>query len=226
MRAQYLYIWTNERSPLCLQVEKCHVLDCDIYIPGQWSAWSDCSASCGTGEKVRHRACYSEQRQCKVEEQRCTSLPYHQYYQQTAKCRLAECPVDGGWSRWEGWSRCSQNCLDYPGDGKTLITKARRTRKRHCVNPSPAFGGRFCAKDERLEWLSHEKAELEETECLSPLSEGGEEGAEVTPWCPQNCILTPWSEWSHCSPSCVVSRLGPTVEYDGYDPEHRLSRYH
>uniref|UniRef100_W5KZF1 ADAM metallopeptidase with thrombospondin type 1 motif 16 n=1 Tax=Astyanax mexicanus TaxID=7994 RepID=W5KZF1_ASTMX len=57
-------------------------------------------------------------------------------------CRRGQCvkqgddgphPVHGQWSSWSSWSDCSRTCES----GVTY-------RERHCNNPKPAYGGRFC----------------------------------------------------------------------------------
>ena len=42
-------------------------------------------------------------------------------------------PVDGGWTHWGGWDKCSVTC----GGGT-------QTRNRSCTNPPTAHGGRPC----------------------------------------------------------------------------------
>ena len=47
-----------------------------------------------------------------------------------------ETPVDGGWSSYGNWSKCSAEC----GGGT-------KTRSRKCDNPEPSFGGKDCEGD-------------------------------------------------------------------------------
>ncbi|KAK3099747.1 hypothetical protein FSP39_009050 [Pinctada imbricata] len=49
-------------------------------------------------------------------------------------------PIDGGWSNWSKWGRCSVTC----GTGK-------QSRFRYCNNPHPEHGGRFC-EGNPVEW--------------------------------------------------------------------------
>jgi hypothetical protein len=46
------------------------------------------------------------------------------------------------WGSWETWSDCSATC-SYAG--------ASRTRLKVCDNPSPVFGGRYCAEQNSSE---------------------------------------------------------------------------
>ncbi|XP_071956327.1 A disintegrin and metalloproteinase with thrombospondin motifs 16-like isoform X2 [Antedon mediterranea] len=45
-------------------------------------------------------------------------------------------PVDGGWSDYDEWTKCSRSC----GGGV-------RSRRRRCDNPPPAYNGRICEGD-------------------------------------------------------------------------------
>ncbi|KAM8945924.1 A disintegrin and metalloproteinase with thrombospondin motifs 18 [Pelodytes ibericus] len=48
-------------------------------------------------------------------------------------------PVNGGWSDWTEWSECSRNC----GGGIMY-------QERHCNNPKPQYGGKFCQGSSRI----------------------------------------------------------------------------
>ncbi|KAJ7311984.1 hypothetical protein JRQ81_006310 [Phrynocephalus forsythii] len=63
-------------------------------------------------------------------------------------CRRGECvrygdhgpkPVNGQWSMWSEWSDCSRTC----GGGVMH-------QERHCNNPKPQYGGKFCQGSSRL----------------------------------------------------------------------------
>uniref|UniRef100_A0A8C5S6P5 A disintegrin and metalloproteinase with thrombospondin motifs 18 n=1 Tax=Laticauda laticaudata TaxID=8630 RepID=A0A8C5S6P5_LATLA len=63
-------------------------------------------------------------------------------------CRRGQCvpfgdhgpkPVNGQWSAWTRWSDCSRTC----GGGVTY-------QERHCNNPKPQHGGKFCQGSSRI----------------------------------------------------------------------------
>ncbi|XP_056356092.1 A disintegrin and metalloproteinase with thrombospondin motifs 7 isoform X2 [Oenanthe melanoleuca] len=47
-------------------------------------------------------------------------------------------PIAGGWSPWSPWGRCSRSC----GAGV-------QSAERHCSQPTPKYGGRFCLGERR-----------------------------------------------------------------------------
>jgi len=57
--------------------------------------------------------------------------------QQSANCNTNPCPVNGGWTKWEKWSKCTKTC----GGGK-------KSRLRFCTAPKPAHGGDECVGDD------------------------------------------------------------------------------
>ena len=117
-----------------------------------WSSWGHCTGSCGSGLQTRKRSCTNPPpgyggRKC--------SGPAEQH----KNCLLHRCPgkrvtiylidvnklnhclsylvvrfaVNGGWSRWGSWSKCSKTC----GYGYQYS-------KRYCNNPAPGYGGKSC----------------------------------------------------------------------------------
>uniref|UniRef100_A0A5F8G1Q7 A disintegrin and metalloproteinase with thrombospondin motifs 18 n=1 Tax=Monodelphis domestica TaxID=13616 RepID=A0A5F8G1Q7_MONDO len=63
-------------------------------------------------------------------------------------CRRGQCvkfgehgprPIHGHWSEWSAWSECTRTC----GGGVTQ-------QERHCTNPKPQHGGKFCSGSSRL----------------------------------------------------------------------------
>ncbi|VDI14035.1 Hypothetical predicted protein [Mytilus galloprovincialis] len=48
-------------------------------------------------------------------------------------CNEKPCPVNGAWSQYGDWTRCTKTC-----------GRGTQTRSRTCTNPSPSAGGSAC----------------------------------------------------------------------------------
>ncbi|XP_064202566.1 semaphorin-5A-like isoform X1 [Anguilla rostrata] len=91
-----------------------------------WGSWAQCSRDCGRGIRNRKRVCSSP-------EARYGGIPCLGPALEYQECNINPCPVDGGWSCWSPWSRCSLPC----GGG-------HYTRTRTCSSPPAAYGGDIC----------------------------------------------------------------------------------
>ncbi|XP_015775790.1 PREDICTED: mucin-like protein [Acropora digitifera] len=105
----------------------CNTKDCPVN--GRWSAWSawgDCSLTCGNGSQTRMRTCTNPPPSAGGAA--CSGIS-----SQSQSCNTEQCPVDGGWSSWGTWGSCSKSCAT-----------GSQTRMRNCTNPPPSNGGAAC----------------------------------------------------------------------------------
>lgn len=92
-----------------------------------WSFWTDCDATCDSGVRERWRQCTDPAPQFGGKSCEGPQL-------EIIDCNAnIPCPIDGNWSPWTKWDKCSALC-----------GKGRQTRSRTCSNPRPAFGGKLC----------------------------------------------------------------------------------
>ncbi|KAK7597796.1 hypothetical protein V9T40_010021 [Parthenolecanium corni] len=96
-----------------------------------WSSWTPCNkvdSLNGTDQ------CLCSMRQCyELAPQNITD------YCQGPSMKITNCTIHGEWTEWSKWSSCNSTC------GKDSV----KIRNRTCSNPTPAFGGRDCAGQER-----------------------------------------------------------------------------
>ena len=101
-----------------------------ISVDGGWSNWNsygNCTRTCGSGVEMLTRSCTSPEP--KNGGKACIGSIF-----QLKECNTQVCPVDGGWSEWSSYGRCSRTC----GGG-------RQIRTRLCNNPQPKNNGSTCS---------------------------------------------------------------------------------
>ncbi|XP_056145668.1 thrombospondin type-1 domain-containing protein 7B [Lampris incognitus] len=157
-------------------VEVCHItcpLDCKL---SDWSAWSACSASCGSGLKVRSKwlreKAFNGGRPC-------PKLDLKNQVYEAVPCH-SEC----GQYEWktEPWSICTINLVnELPACGEGV-----QSRKIRCVKRE-AEGGEASSVDDSL--CDPEDMPPRAQVCSLP--------------CPEDCVVSPWGPWSNCPMPCL-----------------------
>ncbi|XP_013378635.1 SCO-spondin [Lingula anatina] len=109
-----------------VDTQECATNTCPSW--SEWSAWSDCSKTCGGGSQSRSRSCTSS---TGVHDD--SDCPGSSSETQACNTDVCPAPVDGGWGEWSAYGDCSVTC----GDGT-------KTRTRECNSPPPANGGADC----------------------------------------------------------------------------------
>lgn len=90
---------------------------------GNWGSVSGCSKTCGFGTEERTRYLIVG-----------GVVNHEKKETQIYQCYLTNCPVDGNWTQWGGWSLCDKIC------GPGGIQK----RVRYCADPYPSYDGKVC----------------------------------------------------------------------------------
>ncbi|CAD7936457.1 unnamed protein product [Amoebophrya sp. A120] len=217
------------------EVEACGTEPCKTPVDcvwGNWEGWSDCSASCGGGQKSRDR-------HVSVSPRNGGKLCEAKSKEEVAPCNTHECGegcVDGVWGAWSYWGACSASC----GEGYQVRSRKIDTPPNHCGAELEGMKQEFQKCNERE--CSDESVDCVFSDwtafgdCTDPCngikdrtrritqtsSKGGKpcDGAtkEVEPCnipgdgttdygenCknePVDCVLGEWSYWSDCSAEC------------------------
>lgn len=175
---------------LGFEVKECNTQPCPInggY--SKWTEFSQCTVSCGSGTRQRNRSCSNPQP--RHGGKKCSHLGSSI---EIEICNTNLCPIDGGFSEWTIFSKCTKSC----GNGT-------QQRTRNCSNPEPKHGGRECSS-------------------LGPHTETRKCN---THHCPINGGYTQWTQFSHCSKTCgtgIKKRLrfcsNPKPKYGGSSCAH------
>ncbi|KAF0026331.1 hypothetical protein F2P81_021068 [Scophthalmus maximus] len=155
-------------------VEICHIpcpLDCKL---SDWSAWSACSASCGSGLRIRSKwlreKAFNGGRPCPkldLKNQVNEAVPCH------SECSQFE------W-RMEPWSICTINTVDdLPACGEGVQSRKIRCVKMGTSGEASSVEDSLCDQDEMPP-----RAQV----CFLA--------------CPNDCVVTPWGPWSNCFLQC------------------------
>ncbi|KAI1891477.1 hypothetical protein AGOR_G00144220 [Albula goreensis] len=183
----------------------------------EWTAWEECSRTCGQGNRTRVRTCSNPPAQH-------GGRPCEGRAVEAIMCSVRPCPVAGNWGAWLPWSPCSETC-----------GKGMQTRIRLCNNPPPSFDGppcegadtqtqvckeKHCPVDGKWSsWVSWGACSVScgggtrqrTRSCASPAPQHGGrqcEGNDVhidfcnSEPCPIHGNWGPWSSWGSCSRTC------------------------
>ncbi|XP_078346362.1 uncharacterized protein LOC144631716 isoform X2 [Oculina patagonica] len=109
---------------------ECNTQDCPVdggY--SDWGSYDQCSKTCGGGMQTKRRTCTNPPPSNGGQD--CGGLGPDTF---TRGCNTQDCPVNGGYSDWGAYGRCSKTC----GGGV-------KRRSRTCTNPPPGNGGEDCS---------------------------------------------------------------------------------
>ena len=197
---------------------------------GRWSAWTECTKSCGGGTRKRNRVCVEK----KGEKETCFGNwpakgdKFRSLKEQVKHCNELQCPEDSAFTQWKAWEPCPLTC-----------GKAKQRRRRGC-NPAKAGGQECPTEREKYEewqdcklphcadpvwtkWSAWSKCSLtcgvgkkrKTRECQDAITKqpmepgfdclgGGTSLAEdcKTKDCPIDGQWTEWLNWGECSVLC------------------------
>lgn len=218
LQARRMKVITNaayggKACPALVETRKCQITPCPVAcVLSNWTGWSDCSLSCGGGQKRRTRTVI---RDASFGGDACGATT------EAAPCNTQPCPVNCVMNDWTSWSACSATC----GEGKQTRTRTVKTANSNggAACPTTTFESRSCTikpcpvdcvLGNWTEWSSCGSPcgpgtqSRSRTVLRAPSADGkpcdklGESRGCNVKACPVNCSMSEWSEWSTCDKRC------------------------
>jgi len=168
---------TECNEDLGQETQSCHSKDCKADIDctySEWSAWSECSHTCGGGSHERHRDVSTHATQFGKQCNEHTAL------KELKECNVSQCPskkMDCSFSEWGEWTVPGAKCAFSETDADAGMQYRSRS-----IAVQAAHGGKPC------EGNMQEFSPMELPLCPQPD--------------PVDCTLSVWSPWSDCSCAC------------------------
>jgi hypothetical protein len=178
-----------------------------------WSAWSDCTVTCGRGHQEQTRTVTQQDAHGGST---CPSLS------QTQACAPDACPVDCVVGEFGSWTPCSKSC----GTGEQYHSRPVVTRAEYdgvaCPTLTEEQGCTVlaecpvdCATSAWSAWTacSHTCGSLGEQEQFRSINTFDEKGGKGCPdlsrkracstkECPTDCVLSEWTDYTTCTATC------------------------
>ncbi|XP_071953956.1 SCO-spondin-like isoform X2 [Antedon mediterranea] len=179
----------------------------------EWNLWSECTLTCGSGERRRNRQCVEPQY---------NGLPCLGTNNETEICNTQYCRVNGTWLLWTEWSSCPVSCAGgtevrnrtcdgpYHGGDPCL---GEDGEVRECnTHPCPIDGGfsewtqwTVCSStcnyglEVRKRWCNNPQPMHDGKDC-SGAHKQNRECYIIS--CPRHGGWSTWSEWTTCTAAC------------------------
>lgn len=209
----------------CQKVRPCQIpacpRNCEV---GPWTQWCDCDKTCYDTENPCDSCVGRHSRTRVVTVQAADGGAGCPYLYEVENCNENPCPVDCLETTWEPWTPCNAECGGGQRTRRRTVLKYAKYNGREC---GALFETEVCGTDEcPVSCQVGPWTDFEPLNCPACLPEGQsvvrrktrevtvpqDGGAEcppteytepcASPYCPIDCVVTDWTDWSPCSASC------------------------